>query len=84
MTRSRPSRPRNAKKEPDPIVKRLREIRIERGLSQLKVASALGVERSKVNAIETGWTHDPTLSFITGYANLLGVEINVVVPDETP
>lgn len=84
MTRSRPSRPRNTKVEPDPIMKKLREIRIERGLTQLKVASVLGVRREKVNALETGWTHDPTLSFVTNYAELLGVRLEVVVPDENP
>lgn len=50
----------------------LKEIRLEKGVTQTSVAKALGVDRSFVSNIENGKTN-PTLSTITSIAKALGV-----------
>jgi transcriptional regulator with XRE-family HTH domain len=50
----------------------LKEIRLEKGVTQTSIAKALGVDRSFVSNIENGKTN-PTLSTITSLAKALGV-----------
>jgi transcriptional regulator with XRE-family HTH domain len=55
--------------------KNLKEIRLDKGITQTSIAKALGVDRSFVSNIENGKTN-PTLSTITNIAKALGVSTN--------
>lgn len=48
---------------------RLRELRMERGWSQARLAELLDVSRQNINAIETG-KYDPSLSLALKIARL--------------
>lgn len=80
MTRKTTRHPRG---KPHPLVTSLREIRIARGISQLKVASMLDCDRQMISQIENGWTRHPTITFLTQYAEVLGVEITISPRDDS-
>jgi DNA-binding XRE family transcriptional regulator len=58
----------------DPLVVRLRERRMERGLSQRAMAGLMRVGHGHLSRIETGVV-DPKLSTIRRMAELLGVAL---------
>ncbi len=57
------------------MVKRLRELRAKRGLSQRDLADLSGVSREYIARIELG-QHDPTLSTLEKLAKALGVKVS--------
>jgi putative transcriptional regulator len=61
----------------------MRRLRVERGLSQGKLAEALGVSRQTINAIETG-RYTPSLPLAISLARFFGrpVEEVFVVEEE--
>jgi putative transcriptional regulator len=60
---------------------RLRLLRAERGLSQADLASALGVSRQTVNAVETG-RFDPSLPLAFAIARTFSLRIEEIFTDE--
>lgn len=56
---------------------RVRELRAERGLSQQALASAVGVSRQTINAIETG-RYDPSLVLAVHLARHFGSTVEEV------
>lgn len=60
---------------------RLRLLRAERGLSQADLASALGVSRQTVNAVETG-RFDPSLPLAFAIARTFSLRIEEIFIDE--
>jgi len=79
----KPHHAKQVKKQPHPVVTELRRIRRERGISQLKIASMLGIDRQRIYKLELGWTHHPSITLIARYAEILGVEITVSTPGDT-
>lgn len=69
----------------DPLIVQLAAIRVDRGLSQRSVASAIGENRqSLVSEMERG-LHEPLLSTFRRYAAALGFTLQLVpLPDEVP
>jgi putative transcriptional regulator len=56
------------------VINRLKELRATRGWSQSDLATALGVSRQTVNAIETS-RYDPSLPLAFSIAKLFGCAI---------
>ena len=56
------------------MITRLRELRLERDLTQQQLADALGVSRQTIISIETG-KYDPSLPLAFKIARLLGKKI---------
>lgn len=56
------------------MINRLKELRATRGWSQSDLATALGVSRQTVNAIETS-RYDPSLPLAFSIAKLFGCAI---------
>ncbi len=63
------------------MTNRLKELRGARGWSQSDLATALGVSRQSINAIETG-RYDPSLPLAFSIARLFGCAIEEVFSDE--
>ncbi len=63
------------------MTNRLKELRAARGWSQSDLATALGVSRQSINAIETG-RYDPSLPLAFAIARLFGCAIEGVFSDE--
>jgi len=59
---------------------RIRELRVERGMSQADLAERLEVSRQSVNAIETG-KYDPSLPLAFKLARLFGRRIDTMFDD---
>jgi len=55
----------------------VRELRVERGLSQGKLAEAMGVSRQTINAIETG-RYTPSLPLAISLARFFGRTVEEV------
>lgn len=55
----------------------MRELRLQRDLSQAALAEALGVSRQTVNAIETG-KYDPSLPLAFRIARVFGRRIEAI------
>ncbi len=60
---------------PESLGARLREARLQRGLSLRSVAQALGVSASLISQVEIGKTH-PSVSTLYAMANHLGVSLD--------
>lgn len=56
---------------------RVKEYRLQQGLSQLKLATAVGVARQTINLIENG-KYNPTLKLCIGIARTLGTDLNTL------
>ncbi|HIW71316.1 MAG TPA: helix-turn-helix transcriptional regulator [Candidatus Levilactobacillus faecigallinarum] len=56
---------------------RVKEYRLQQGLSQLKLATAVGVARQTINLIENG-KYNPTLKLCIGIARALGTDLNTL------
>ena len=62
------------------MLNRIRELRLERGMSQAELAERLEVSRQSVNAIETG-KFDPSLPLAFKLARLFGRPIDRMFDD---
>lgn len=62
-----------------PVVAALTAARRAAGLSQQKVATAMGTRQSAVSELETGVTANPSWSTLVRYAAAVGVELKVTV-----
>jgi len=60
------------KNEAEKLGQNLKNIRMEKGISQVDIARLLGVSRGFVSNVENGKTN-PTLATITKLANAVGV-----------
>lgn len=61
----------------------VRELRVERGLSQAALAAEMGVSRQTINAIETG-RYSPSLPLAIRLARFLGKPVEEIFHvDET-
>lgn len=56
---------------------RVKEYRLQQGLSQLKLATAVGVARQTINLIENG-KYNPTLKLCIGIARALETDLNTL------
>jgi putative transcriptional regulator len=65
------------------MTNRLRELRASRRWSQADLATALGVSRQTINAIETE-KYDPSLSLAFKIARLFGLRIEDMFEDTAP
>lgn len=61
---------------PHPLMTQLRDLRLDRGLTQLEVASEIGVAQSALCFWENGG-RTPTLTRIARLADLLGYELTL-------
>jgi len=62
-------------------VNHVKEYRVQRGLSQLKLASAVGVARQTINLIEND-KYNPSLKLCIGIAKALGTDLNTLFWEE--
>lgn len=60
--------------------KRIRELRVERELSQEELAFMVGVHQTKISHIEIGY-HELKFPLAIRLAKALGVTVNDLVPD---
>ncbi|HEY7153115.1 MAG TPA: helix-turn-helix transcriptional regulator [Gemmataceae bacterium] len=71
--------------EPVPnIGKRVRQLRIDRGLSQQALATAAGLSISVVTTIEQGQRDDPRISTVVALARALGIGVDALLSDAAP
>ena len=62
---------------------RVRDFRIEKGLSQLDLARAIGVARQTINMIEND-KYNPTLELCINLAKALETDLNNLFWDSSP
>jgi Predicted transcriptional regulators len=62
-------------------VNRVKDYRLQRGWSQLKLATAVGVARQTINLIENG-KYNPSLKLCIGIAKALGTDLNTLFWEE--
>ena len=62
------------------MVNRVRELRLERRLTQMELASQLGVSRQTVNSIEVG-RYIPSLPLALGLARVFGTSVEALFDD---
>lgn len=60
---------------------RVKDYRLQRGWSQLKLATAVGVARQTINLIENG-KYNPSLKLCIGIAKVLGTDLNTLFWEE--
>ncbi|GEO67220.1 helix-turn-helix transcriptional regulator [Levilactobacillus spicheri] len=60
---------------------RVKDYRLQRGWSQLKLATAVGVARQTINLIENG-KYNPSLKLCIGIAKALGTDLNTLFWEE--
>ena len=60
------------------ICKRIRELRIKRGLTQVKLASILGVSKSVIRSYENG-VHLPPYDILVRLSNIFGVSCDYLI-----
>ncbi|MBQ3479456.1 MAG: helix-turn-helix transcriptional regulator [Clostridia bacterium] len=60
------------------ICKRIRELRIKRGLTQVKLASILGVSKSVISSYENG-VHLPPYDILVRLSNIFGVSCDYLI-----
>ncbi|KRL47640.1 hypothetical protein FD37_GL001899 [Levilactobacillus spicheri DSM 15429] len=63
------------------MVNRVKDYRLQRGWSQLKLATAVGVARQTINLIENG-KYNPSLKLCIGIAKALGTDLNTLFWEE--
>ena len=65
------------------IGRRLRQARLDTGISQVEMAAEIGMASTYLSEVETG-KHNITLDTLAGIASFLGLEVNVeFVPKRT-
>jgi transcriptional regulator with XRE-family HTH domain len=76
---------KTARERPRRLAKKLLQIRIDLGLSQNEMLSALGLKdkvfRSAISGYELG-TREPSLPVLLRYARLAGVSTDVLIDDK--
>lgn len=60
---------------------RVKDYRLQRGWSQLKLATAVGVARQTINLIENG-KYNPSLKLCIGIAKVLRTDLNTLFWEE--
>ena len=66
----------------DPIIRQLRVLRTERGITLMRVGALIHMAYQTVNAWESG-RHEPPISTVRRWARALGYDL-VLVPREPP
>ena len=61
---------------------RIREARLQYGMSQAELARRIGISATALNQIESGKTPDPGVSRIIGIARVLGVSTDALLLGE--
>ena len=62
------------------IVRRLREVRKLKKMSQLELSRRIGVHKTYISQIENG-IHNPSLKVTYAWCRALGCELNVIIKD---
>ncbi len=57
--------------------RRLRDLRIAKGLSQAQLAAALGISQPRISEIEGGGPQGPTIDLVMRYARACGHELSI-------
>lgn len=60
---------------------RIKELRTERGLSQLELAALVGVHQTQISRVESG-LHGITLATAIDLARALGITVNELIPND--
>ena len=63
------------------LAKKIRELRIKKGLSQEKLARLAGISYNTIVKIESGESKRPTFQTMAGIANALGVSLDFFAKD---
>lgn len=71
-------------KSPESLNRKLRDLRIEKEVSQAKWAKAAGVHTSQVGRWESDGKGIPDVFGLKGIADLLGIKLAALVGDEQP
>jgi transcriptional regulator with XRE-family HTH domain len=71
-----------AKAISDAVVKRLTEIRVQRGLSQNQLSKEAGLSRGAIRFVEAGETH-PTFYTLLKISRVLRVDLGRITTEET-
>lgn len=66
------------------VILSLKALRVERGLSQVEVADAMGTQQSAVSDIESMQNSDVNLGTLMRYARAVGVRLEIEHREETP
>lgn len=61
--------------------KRIKELRLERKMSQMDVGAALGIDRENIRKYEKG-LQEPKLSTIVKFAELFEVDFNLLIENK--
>lgn len=76
----RPRLAASIRREQGRFGKRIRSLRMERGLSQMALAELVGVHLNSINKIELG-DGNPTLATVVALGEALGVSVRELFPD---
>jgi transcriptional regulator with XRE-family HTH domain len=63
------------------LAKKIRELRIKKGLSQEKLAHLAGISYNTIVKIESGESKHPTFQTMAGIARVLGVSLDFFAKD---
>ena len=72
---------RYRRKRPKKLAAKLRDIRLQLGLTQESIAAKIGTDSGSISRFETG-KREPSLLEMLAYSNLAGVTINELVDDK--
>jgi len=65
------------------LAKRIRELRVKKGLSQEKLARLADVSYNTIVKIESGESKNPTFQTMAGIAKALGVALDVLAENKS-
>jgi transcriptional regulator with XRE-family HTH domain len=66
------------------LAKKIRELRIKKGLSQEKLARLADVSYNTIVKIESGESKNPTFQTMAGIAKALGVTLDALAENKSP
>ena len=72
---------RYRRKRPKKLAAKLREIRLQLGMTQESIAAKIGTDSGSISRFETG-KREPSLLEMLAYSNLAGITINDLVDDK--
>ncbi|WP_203363349.1 helix-turn-helix domain-containing protein [Bacillus sp. REN10] len=64
------------------IGKRIRELRMERGLSLTELANRAGVAKSYISSVEREIQLNPSIQFLSKISSVLGVSVEKLINEE--
>lgn len=64
------------------VCNNIKQLRIQKGIKQIDLASAVGIDDSSLRRIESGRT-SPTLKTLIRIADALNVEVRELLPNKT-